>query len=215
MPLLSVDELAGDRDAAWPGLVERINQAFVPVRMHPALPEDGRQTLYRLQVTTRSTLGALALNCGALEVDHGWVKVLGAGAAGLPDLAFANGLGEPTAESRPPALLVVALDVLGGVFAINGGGLGFAPGEVCYWAPDTLNWDSTGMAHSSFMHALLAGAFSGFYADLRWEGWEAEVQSLPTDHGLFVYPPLASEQGRDVSRCSRKSVPFAELATMR
>lgn len=112
MPLRSVDELAVDRDSAWPGLVERIGDALVPVRVHPALPQDGRRTLYRLQVTTRSTLGALAFHCGALEVDHGWVKVLGAGAAGLPDLATVNGLGEPTAESQPPALLVVALDVL-------------------------------------------------------------------------------------------------------
>jgi hypothetical protein len=206
-----VDELSAVPDPAWPMLLDRIADAAVPVRLHEGTLAGRRSTLYRLQVTTRSTLGALAFHCGGLEVDHGWVKVLGGGAAGLPDLAAINQLPQPSADSVPPALLVVAFDVLGGVFAVDGGGLGFSPGDVCYWAPDTLSWESTELGHTSFVGTLLSGGFSGFYAGLRWTGWEEEVESLPPGSGLSVYPPLSSEQGQDIGRCSRKPVPMAEL----
>ncbi|WP_204912466.1 DUF2625 family protein [Microlunatus spumicola] len=206
-----MDELSAVPDPAWPVLFGRITGASVPVKLHQGTLAGRRNTLYRLQVTTRSTLGALAFNSGGLEVDHGWVKVLGGGTTGLPDLAAINRLASPTAESLPPPYLVVAFDVLGGVFAIDGGGLGFTLGDVCYWAPDSLSWDSTGVGHTEFVNALLAGGFSTFYTDLRWSGWEEEVAALPTGTGLWVYPPLSSEEGRDISRSSRKPVPMTEL----
>ena len=35
-------------------------------------------------VSSGSLLGAMVRECGALLVDHGWLRILGAGAAGLP-----------------------------------------------------------------------------------------------------------------------------------
>ena len=49
------------------------------------------------------------------------MRLLGGG-AGLPDLAAANDLGPPGA-SGPPPWLTVGFDVLGGRFAVSGGGL--------------------------------------------------------------------------------------------
>ncbi len=80
----------------------------------PDLSVDARramEVLFRLQVTARSTLGALALRCGGVLLDHGWLRLLGGGGDELMSLAEANGLGEPMCAERPAAL-TVAFDVL-------------------------------------------------------------------------------------------------------
>src|SRR5262245_55149646 len=51
-------------------------------------------------------------------------------------LPVARGDGE-----RPLPYLVVAHDAIGGVFAVNGGGLNGRPGNVFYFAPDSLAWE--------------------------------------------------------------------------
>ncbi len=83
-------------------------------------------------------------------VDGGWVRVYGGagtGAAdGLPGLAAVNGFpAEFHAAWVPEAGLVLAHDVLGGTFALNGhdpasAGRPGSPGEVVYFAPDSLAW---------------------------------------------------------------------------
>jgi hypothetical protein len=89
-------ELADVDDPRWPDLLKEFEEADVPVRVLSVDPELDRRTLYRLQVTARSTLGGFALNRGGLLIDHGWMRMLGAGSDGLPDIATASGL-----ASRP------------------------------------------------------------------------------------------------------------------
>jgi Protein of unknown function DUF2625 len=170
----------------------------------------GLEVLFRMQVTARSMMGALALNSGGMLVDHGWVRLLGGGSGDLPDLAAANGLGPPGA-SAPPPWLTAGFDVLGGRFAVNGGGLPGQPGQVCYWGPDTLSWTALGAGYSQFARMMLGGGLAGFYQDLRWPGWQEEVAALGTDQGISVYPFLFTAQSRPVAHASRRPVPFAEL----
>lgn len=210
----SAEELAGVANPAWPGILQLIGQARVPVAVLPASPGAGLDVLFRLQVTARSTLGGLALDCGGLLVDHGWVRVLGGGTSHLPDLATASGLGRPGPLSAPPPKLTVAFDVLGGRFAVNGGDLPGRPVEVCYWAPDTLAWTPTGAGHSHLVQMLLADGMAAFYQDLRWPGWQAEVAAVAEDHGIAVYPFLFTAEGRDLARASRRPVLFTELLAM-
>jgi hypothetical protein len=163
-------------------------------------------------VTTRSYLGALAWECGGMLLDSGWLRLLGGGAASLPDIATASSLVEPTADSEAPPLLVVGHDVLGGAFAINGGGLPVGMGEVAYFAPDTVRWEGLGMAHGDFVQWTLTGNTEAFFADLRWVGWQAEVAALRPDQGLSMYPPVWSVEGAsDIRSTSRRVVPWAEL----
>lgn len=186
-------------------------EAPVDVTVLPVGGSNGRKVLYRLQVTARSTLGAIALNCGGLILEHGWLRILGAGAPGLEDLATANQLDNPQAASQAPGHLVIAYDILGGVFAINHHDIAAPVGEVCYWGPDTLDWSPLGLAHTAFIQWVLSGGSSDFYADLRWPGWETEVSSTPLQNGISVYPFLWTEQGRNIAYSSRKAVPFTEI----
>lgn len=184
---------------AWDELRPAIEASAVDVRVLPVDGDAGERTLRALRVTEASTLGALALHTGGLVLDHGWVRMLGAGAPGLPPLELGEGL------------LTVAYDVLGGHFAINGAALPGEPGDVAYWGPDSLSWTPIGGGHTTFVHWALGGGLADFYADLRWPGWEAESEPLALDHGIHVYPPPSTREGRDLGAASRRAVPFAEL----
>jgi hypothetical protein len=168
--------------------------------------------LFRLRVTTASTLGALAANCGAILIDCGWLRLLGSGLDGLPSLPEANGLDEPSDRSTPPGHLVVGYDVLGGTFAVNGGGLPAEQGEICYFGPDTLSWTPIGLpGHSALLRWALAGGLAETFADLRWPGWERDVAAVAAGEGIFTYPPLWAAEAHSGAAVQRSPVSLAEL----
>ena len=204
-------DLATTDEPAWPEIQQAINASPHPVTVLPVDRADGLAALYSLQVTARSGLGALALNCGGLIVDHGWLRVLGGGSGALPDLASINGLLDPRQQVEPRGAMVVAFDVLGGRFAIDTGGLGIAPGEVCYFGPDTLSWEGLGAGHFDFVLACLSNWLPDTFASLRWDGWQQEVEHLRHDVGLSLVPPPWTAQGKDISQADRRPVPLAEL----
>jgi hypothetical protein len=111
------------------GPAGNLDEAGAGVHVLPVKRQMGMKVLFRLQVTARSPLGALALNCGGVVVDHGWLRLLGGGHGALADLASANRLDDPDQASAPSERLTVAYDVLGGEFAVDGGGLGVARGK--------------------------------------------------------------------------------------
>jgi hypothetical protein len=88
-----IEELVNVDEPAWPELLAELEAAPVPIEILPIDGDAGREALYRLQVTARSRLGAMALHTGGLLVEGGWLRVLGGGhpARGLPGLAEANG----------------------------------------------------------------------------------------------------------------------------
>lgn len=206
----SIEQLHDVDQPAWQALREAIEAAQVSVVLLPADAERAGIVLHRLQVSTASTLGALAAHCGGLLVDHGWLRILGGGCGELPDLAEANLLPRAEQAGAPPQL-VVAYDVLGGVFTIDGGGLGVAAGEVCYCGPDTLSWEALGTGHSGFVYSALAGDLGDFFGTQRWPGWERDVEALTPGLGLSLYPPPFTRQGQDIAAVSRRPVPFSEL----
>lgn len=209
----TVEELTVD-DPAWPDLEAEL-PAAPAVTVLPIAPEAGRESLHRLQVTTRSRMGALALNTGGLLVDDGWLRVLGGGdERGLPSLAEANGL---PGDEKPPAAMLVGYDVLGGRFEINGPDPAAAdrpgrPGEVCYFGPDALTWQPLGAGHSDWLSWIAEGGTAEFYEPLRWPGWREEVRALPLTHGITVYPFLWSQEAqRDLAATTRAPAPMEQL----
>jgi hypothetical protein len=131
--------LATDTESAWPAIAALVGASDRAT----VLPRDAaaaRACLERLHITTRSPLGAIAYETGGLLLDRGWVRLFG---SGHPKLTRALGrwneeLGIPLAQ-----FMIVADDVIGGVFAINAGALGPARGNVYYFAPDTLRWEDS------------------------------------------------------------------------
>lgn len=115
------------------------------------------------------------------------------------------------AGGTAPGHLLVAVDALGGAFAVNGGGLPGTPGDVAYFGPDDLTWTSLGLGHHAFVGWALTDDLAAFSEHLRWPGWEAEVEALPLDRGILPYPFPFTVEGRDVGAAARKPVPMEEL----
>lgn len=186
-------------------------EATNPVEVLPPDLAMRGAALLAVQVTLRSPLGAVVHETGGLLVDDGWIRVLGSGHARLPRSVADWNLGR-SAQSwdAPPPFLLVADDVLGGFFAIDGGGLGGGPGDVHYFAPDSLEWESLGVGYTDFLGWLAGGDLQKFYETFRWPGWRTETRELPGDQAYSFYPFLAAGPVPVEAR-SRMAVPIEEL----
>lgn len=215
-------ELTNVDDAAWPELLAELSEAAVSVGAVPVDADVAAATLVQLQVTARSYLGAVVLHSGGFMVDDGWVRIYGSPAAGnpwgLPSLATVNRFPAVVRSGWAPAEgLIIAHDVLGGVFALNGAnpeayGHPGDPGEVIYFAPESLEWAPLECGHTDWLSWLLSGGHEGFYADVRWPSWRDATRELHGGQGLSVAPFLWTEEAmRNPAACSRRTVPMTEL----
>lgn len=191
-------------DSAWDEILAAAQAAPYPVEMLPPDAHRAETCLARLGITTRSWLGAVVAHTGGIRVDHGWLRVLGSGRDGLPDV-----LNQADPASRS---LMVGHDVLGGQFAWAPATPGTAP-TIHYFAPDDLGWLDLEQGYADWLHSVLAGSLTQFYESLRWPGWEAEVAALRLDEGVHTWPPPSTVEGEDLSKASRKAVPMAELVS--
>lgn len=184
----------------------------------PVEPTRGREVAKLLGVSERALVHAMAIEVGAVLVDHGWVRVLGGGSSeSRADLASWNGLGDAPVMTMTPGLFVVAHDVLGGVFAMDGGALGSAsPGEMHYFAPDSLRWEPLGAPYSSWLRWLLTDGedVAAFYAEARWPGWEDEVRPATIDDAIHTWPPPWTREGKNLAKVSRRRVPAYEVVAL-
>lgn len=200
-----LSELVDTSDPAWPMLLDLVSSATNNVEILSVDRIRGEDTLRRIQVTTRSPMGAIAYECGGLLIDHGWIRVLGGGHPRLPrDLATWNHGANVTGA------FLVADDVLGGFFAFNGSVLPGPTGNVHYFAPDTLDWEDLDCGYTDFFNFLLLGDLAKFYENHRWPSWQEDVSQLAGDLAFSIQPFLWAE-GPQVSERSRRPVPISEL----
>jgi hypothetical protein len=209
----SLEGLLAVNDPAWPGVQSWIEAAGVPVDVLPADETQRNQALLDTQVTIGSPMGAIVYNTGGLLIDKGWLRLLGSGHPKLPrSLPGWNQGRSLTAGGESLGLLLIADDVVGGFYALNGGAFGANTGEVFYFAPDTLRWEPmNGMGYSQFLVWSFSRNLSPFYEAMRWEGWESEVSRLNGDQAFSIYPPLWSAEGKNIAKSSRKPSPVAEI----
>lgn len=212
-----IAELVEVDEPGWAVVEEALAEGVTECVVLPPEPARCRATLLQLQVTARSLLGAVVLNSGGMLLHHGWLRVYGGSGGALPSLAEVNGFpAEVDPAFAPQAGLVLAHDVLGGVFALNGGdcaryGRPGEPGQVVYFAPDTVEWETFDGGH--WLMWLLEGGLEPYYADSFWPGWREEVAALGLREGITMYPPpLWSKEGAEnVAGTSRKGVSMREL----
>lgn len=194
-------------DPAWPEL-EAAARKSGRVTILPRDTEAARSCLQSLQVTTRSTLGALAHETGGLLVDHGWLRLFGSGHERLRRTlgGWNETLGIPMSD-----FFVVADDAVGGAFAVNGTGLGTTACNIFYFAPDALAWDDMQIGYSAFVHWAFEGDLGSFYEHMRWPGWETEIEQLDGDQTLSLAPPPWTREGKELSKVSRRAVAAREV----
>jgi Protein of unknown function DUF2625 len=208
-----ISDLLSD-DPAWPLVKQWIEAASNPVEVLDARDPDRSRSLEALQVTTRSPMGAVVYETGGLLIDEGWLRILGSGHPRLPrTLPDWNKGRNWSAADAPPAILLVADDVIGGSFAVNGGALPGPLGHVHYFAPDRLEWESLNRGYSDFLLWTLSGDLQTFYEGHRWPDWSAEVRELPGDRVFCIYPFLWA-QGPPIAERRRRVVPMDEMLNL-
>lgn len=199
-----LEELIDDTNSAWPLVEEWIKSAVKQVEVLPANAKDGEAALYATQVTTRSPMGSIAYKTAGILIDSGWLRILGAG--GHP--RFGRSLRSWNA-GRSNGFYLIADDVVGGFFALNGGVWGEDRGKIYYYAPDALRWEACNLGYSEFIVWAMTAKLDQFYKSMRWPDWQSEVGSLTGDQTLNFYPFLFTE-GPPLGERSRCPVPVAE-----
>jgi hypothetical protein len=203
-------ELLNHEEPAWPLVQQWIADATNPVEALLPTEPARSDALLATQVTTRSPMGAIVYETGGLLIDQGWVRVLGSGNPRLPRSLPEWNAGRSIQGDYAPPFLLIADDVVGGFFALNGGGLGEDPGKIYYFAPDNLSWEGLDLSYSDFLTWCFEGDLANYYRDYRWDDWQAEVRDLPGDQGLLFYPfPFC--EGPPLPERRRGVVPLAEL----
>lgn len=144
------------------------------------------------------------LNSGGLIIDHGWLRVLGSGTDQLPDVV---------SRSKPEqGLVVTAFDILGGHFVWGVSTPGARP-TIHYFGPDTLEYEDLGQGYADWLAAMVGGATTDFYRELRWDGWQTEVAATPLDQGIHLWPPPSTVEGKDLNTVARSRMNLAELVS--
>ena len=157
-------------------------------------------------------MGAILYETGGILINKGWIRILGSGCERLDRGMFQWNKGK-TFENygEPPAYLLVADDILGGLFAINGGAFGQEGlGQMYYLAPDTLSWEPMNCGYSEFVSWTLGGDIHMFYEPFYWDGWQEEVSKLNGNQVFSFFPFLWTKEGQQIEAVSRKVVPIEE-----
>ena len=161
------------------------------------------EVLFKVQVTTRSPLGAVAHETGGILIDQGWLRFLGSGHSKLPrTLPDWN-------DNRGNGFYLVADDMAGGFFAPNGGAFGENVGTAYYWSPDNLEWECLEMGYSDLLQWALNEDLPEFYDGLRWEKWQADIAEISGDQCITFYPFLWTQEG-SAENSHRGVVPVRE-----
>ena len=200
----NLKELIDTHEPAIEMIQQLVADAEVPCELLPPSPEREKALLY-LQVTTRSTLGALAYDTGGLLIDNGWLRLLG---SGHPKLQ--RTLHDWNSTRTDGAFYLLGDDAAGGFFAINGGAFGDDLGSMYYWAPDTLEWESLDLGYTDFVATFLTNRIEAFYESLRWSTWREDLQTLSSDRCFAFFPFLWTKEG-SVENSHRSTVPVSEM----
>jgi hypothetical protein len=211
--LRSLDQLINTKERYWPFILELKEKATNVVEILPKDNARSDSALYRAQVTTRSPMGAVIYETGGILIDHGWIRILGGGGTrlnrGMPEWNKGKSFNE---YGQAPGFYLVADDVLGGFFAVNGGAFGAdTKGKVYYFAPDTREWEMMNVTFGEFLSFCFCGDIAKFYGTYRWKGWQEDVKKLDPDYGISCFPFLFTVEGSDIEKVSRMPVPIKEL----
>lgn len=205
-------ELTNVKEPAWPILMEWIAGASNKVEILPVASLQAERCLLEVQVSIHSFLGAVIYETGGLLVDDGWLRILGSGCERMNRSVYNWNKDRSYTDSIAEApYLFVADDVLGGLFAVNGGYLGSDVGNMYYFAIDMLEWFQMEISYTDFLLFAFEGKLDEFYDGFRWKGWRGEVKNISPDSAYSFVPFLWTKEGKDIEYTDRRVVSISEL----
>jgi len=133
-------------------------------------------------------LGTVVYETGGVSIANGLLRLLGSG-AGRSLQQTHEELGRPLDGSYPD-FLMVADDMLGGLFALNGGRFGRdGQGQVFYLAADDVVWVPLNVGYTDFVSWCLNGDLNQFYKPFS-HLQAYEMQPRPTFDAVYSFYPF-------------------------
>jgi len=196
-------------NSLWGELNKMFSDSNKNIKLNRGNTSNGQNALDVLKITSKSALGSILFNTSGITVDN-WIRVLGSENEENRGILSYNKINENGVASNIDKMLIVADDVVGGVFALNAGKFSDGIGDVWYFAPDTLQWESLEMKYSEFVSWISMGNTDDFYSTLRWSKWKDDVSNVTFDEAILVYPFLWSNE-IEIEKADKKTVPVEEL----
>ncbi|MBE6066254.1 MAG: DUF2625 family protein [Clostridium lundense] len=207
-----IDELIYKEESAWIKILEWIEQAKNDVEVLPNSRVNGEKALLKLQITNKSTMGAIVLECGGILVDNGWLRILGSGSDNISGSILSwNSIDGTEIDFPLRHAMIIAYDIIGGFYAINAREFGGSTRNVFYFAPNTLEWEDIEMKYTDFIYWTLYGDLNLYYKTFRWANWKSDIKKLSGNQGISIFPYLWTKEAEDIEKCSRRAVPMREL----
>lgn len=216
-----IAELVDVPDPAWEWLVGDLACSLARYTIFRPDPDSCRTALHQIQTTASSRLGAVILNTGGILMHDGLLRIYGGsggGPTGMPSISEVNEFSSVVEPGwQPSAGLVIAHDVLGGVFAINGiepklHGRPGDPGDVVYFCPSTVVWQDTGMDYDRWLNWLVDGGAAYHYRNVLWSTWRAETAELSLREGISIYPaPWSDKADQGATATFRVAFPMEKI----
>ena len=207
----SVDELINKTEPAWPIVKQMVESAKNKVELLSTDTTKAKDALYKIQVTTRSPMGAVVYMTGGILVDNGWIRILDSGNSKLTRTLPDWNKGKTIADfGEQTPYLLIADDAIGGFFLLNGGGIGTDMGKIYYFSPESLEYEPLDLSYSDFLNFCFNGNLDKFYDGLRWKDWTKDISTLSGDSVFSFYPYLWTKEGKDITKDSRKTITVDE-----
>lgn len=137
-------------------------------------------------LSKRSRALAAVIGAGGVLVDHGWLRLFGAG-EGVPDLETWNENSEVDIDGEPA--YYVAADVIGGFFLLA------ATGIVYYVRPDTARMEAAARSYDDLLGWALRGDMDALYGRYRFRGWVQACCAIRPEWSFISKPPLWKKGG--------------------
>ena len=193
----------------WSQLKSMYEKSDRQIKILDGIAEQGKKELCEISISPESTMGNIIINTNGIIVDN-WIRILGQSSehhAGIAD--FNMRIGYDFGK-----MIIIAIDIVGGLFALNIGEFEDDIGMVWYFAPDTLSWESLGFKYSEFITWLAQGNIIDFYEPFRWNGWEKDVENIDGfNNGVLVYPFLWAKEC-NIETATKKVSPIGEIIKM-
>jgi len=203
----TIKELVSTDNSGWNKILELKASARNTVEILPKEPAKAEAALLEAQLSTNTFMGAIIYESGGILIDKGWIRILGSGSSRLNRSVPSWNKGKtPTSVKVPYTFMLVADDVLGGMFALKTNGTQ-SPDSciVYYYGPNSLKWKPTGFNYRTFISYCFSGSVKRFYDDFRWTGWEQEVSQMDGNHVISCFPLLWTKNALE-QKSNRKIV---------
>lgn len=193
----------------WNKVSGIFNNSSKQVHIYEGTEAVGKEEIENMCIDINSVLGVIVLYTAGICVDN-WIRVIG------QNCNEHNGISQYNSEqinkdyTSMKGMLIVAQDIVGGIFAINTSKFSESREKVWYFAPDTLEWECLDMDYAGFISWIAKGNTDEFYNSMRWETWKKDCENINFDKAYLIYPFLWANEC-DLSTATKKVVPFMEL----